>query len=378
MSDVAEAGAADPGPTGGPHHRRPPTLGDVADLAGVSLSTVSNVVRGADVVAPATRLRVEAAVEQLGYRPNALARQLLTGRATTIGIIARDLANPFIAEMASLVEREAAKRGLATMFCATTDAPDGEVRAVDVMLDNRIRGVVLLSYLRRPAAIEARIGGRFTSMFIAAEEPWADSVTVDERRGGEIAAQHLLDLGHRRLAFVGPHRRDRADSRRLEGFTRAARVAGIRPTVIAWDPPQGPPTLGSRPTDWSELFRGDDHATGFFAANDFAAIDLLDAADMLTVRVPEDVSVIGFDDVAMAQLRRIRLTTVGQPRDELVRAGVETLLDRISGRATGHVRRVEVPVELKVRGTTGPPPGGRSRGALATLQRPKADTIVSR
>jgi LacI family transcriptional regulator len=356
MREVAEAGAAGPMRFSVPDNRRPATLGDVADLAGVSRSTVSNVVRGADVVAAATRHRVEAAIEQLGYRPNALARQLLTGRATTIGIIARDLANPFIAEMASLVEREVARHDLATMFCATADAPDGEMRAVDVMLDNRIRGVVLLSYLRRPAAIQARIGGRFASVFIAAEEPWADSVTVDERRGGEIAAQHLVILGHRRLAFVGPHRRDRADSRRLEGFTRAARAAGIRPMVVAWDPSDEAPRLGSRRTDWSSLLRGRGHATGFFAANDFAAIDLLDVADTLAVRVPEDISVVGFDDVVMARLRRIRLTTVGQPREELVRTGVEALLDRIAGRAVGEARLVEVPVELKVRGSTARPP----------------------
>src|SRR5207253_238423 len=143
---------------------RPATLGDVARLAGVSMSTVSNVVRGATVVAPRTRRRVQSAIDQLGYRPNALARHLLQGRATN---------------------------------------------------------------------------GQIPAVFIAAEEPWADSVTVDEQRGGEIVARHLIGLGHRRLAFVGPQEPDRADARRLDGFLRAAADAGLQPKVIAWDPPDG-------------------------------------------------------------------------------------------------------------------------------------------
>ena len=334
--------------------RRPATLGDVADLAGVSQSTVSNVVRGADVVAPRTRRRVQAAIEQLGYRPNALARQLLYGRATTIGIIARDLTNPFIAEMASLVEREVAGHGFATMFSATEGVPEGEDRAIDLMLEYRISGVVLLSYLRRPAAIRHRIEEQFPAVFIAAEEPWADSITVDERNAGALVARHLIDLGHRRLAFVGPHRRDRADTRRLEGFVREAERAAIRPSIVAWDPPDGRPSVGTRLVDWSELLQGPEHATGIFAANDFAAIDLLDVADSLGVQVPNDLSVVGFDDVEFARLRRISLTTVSQPRERLVRVGVQSLLDRIAGRTVGDATVTQVPVELKIRGSTGP------------------------
>src|SRR5881409_910446 len=142
------------------HGRRLATLGDVAELAGVSRSTVSNVVRGSDVVAARTRRRVLSAIEELGYRPNALARQLLQGRATTIGIIARDLRNPFIAEMASLVEREVARFGFAAMFCATEGDPQREEQAVGVMLDNRVSGLVFLSFLDRPGVIGSRINGQ--------------------------------------------------------------------------------------------------------------------------------------------------------------------------------------------------------------------------
>ena len=335
---------------------RPATLGDVARLAGVSPSTVSNVVRGSDVVATRTRRRVLAAIDELGYRPNALARHLLQGRAATIGIIARDLGNPFFAEMAALVEREVARFGFATMFCATDGDHDRENEAIGLMLDNRVSGLVFLSFLGQPVLIETKINGQIPAVFIAAEEPWADSVTVDEHRGGEVVAKHLIALGHRRLAFVGPHEPDRADARRLEGFLRAAADADLEPTVVAWDPPDGIPTVGGRVTDWRALLRGPEPVTGLFAANDFAAIDLLDVADALGVAVPEALSVVGFDDVDMARLRRINLTTVSQPREVLVRLGVEALLGRIEGRIGGEPHVTLASVVLRVRGSTGPPP----------------------
>jgi LacI family transcriptional regulator len=333
---------------------RPPTLIDVAQSAGVSPSTVSNVVRGSDVVAARTRRRVLTAIAELGYRPNALARHLLAGRATTIGIIARDLRNPFFAEMASLVEREVAGFGFATMFCATDGDPEREEQAVELMLDHRVTGLVILSFLGRPELIATRINDQIPVVFVAAEEPWADSVTVDEHRGGEIVARHLIELGHRRLAFIGPQQPDRADARRLEGFLRAAGDAGLQPTVIAWDPPDGQPSIDGVAVEWALLLAGAEPLTGIFAANDFAAIDLLDVADALGVRVPEALSVVGFDDVDMARLRRINLTTVSQPRDSLVRLGVGALLGRIDGRITGAPHVTLASVALTIRGSTAP------------------------
>lgn len=335
---------------------RPATLSDVARLAGVSASTVSNVVRSSDVVASRTRRRVQAAIVELGYRPNALARHLLQGRAATVGIIARDLTNPFIAEMASLVEREVARFGFATMFCATEGDHAREDQAIGLMLENRVSGLVFLSFLGQPSIIGTKINDQIPAVFIAAEEPWADSVTVDERRGGELVARHLIGLGHRRLAFVGPHEPDRADARRLEGFLRAAADADIQPAVVAWDPPDGMPTVDGRAVDWRDVLVGAGAVTGVFAANDFAAIDLLDVADALGVIVPEALSVVGFDDVDMARLRRINLTTVSQPRQALVRLGVEALLGRIEGRIEGDPHVTLVSVALKVRGSSGPPP----------------------
>ena len=241
------------------------------------------------------------------------------------------------------------------MLCATDGDDDREEQAIDLMLENRVSGLVFLSFLGRPSEIERTINGQVPVVFVAAEEPWADSVTVDEHRGGELVARHLIELGHRKLAFVGPRQPDRADARRLEGFLRAAADARLQPTVIAWDPPDGPVTIGDASADWPTILRGPDAATGIFAANDFAAIDLLDVANSLGIRVPDDLSIVGFDDVDMARLRRIDLTTVSQSREALVRLGVEALFGRIEGRIAGDPHVTLASVSLKVRGSSGPP-----------------------
>src|SRR5438093_3908676 len=129
--------------------------------------------------------------------------------------------------MAADDEREIARLGFAAMFCATEGDHDGDSQAIGLMLENRVSGLVFLSFLGRPSDIGARINGEIPAVFIAAEEPWADSVTVDEHRGGDLVARHLIEPGHRRLAFVGPELHDRADARRLEGFLRSAADAGL-------------------------------------------------------------------------------------------------------------------------------------------------------
>lgn len=272
-----------------------------------------------------------------------------------IGVIARDLGNPFYAEMAALVEREVARLGFAAMLCATDGDARREQQAIGLMLENRVSGLLILSFLCRPSEVKTRINGQVPVVFVAAEEPWADSVAVDEHRGGELVARHLIGLGHRRLAFVGPRQPDRADTRRLEGFLSAAAEVRLRPTVIAWDPPDGAVTVEGKSADWPMILAGPDAATAVFAANDFAAIDLLDVADSLGIRVPDDLSIVGFDDVDMARLRRINLTTVSQSREALVRLGVEALFGRINGLLAGDPQVTLASVSLQVRGSSGPP-----------------------
>ena len=167
-----------------------------------------------------------------------------------------------------------------------------------------------------------------------------------------------------------------------KAFSRAAADAGLQPTVIAWDPPDGPVTIDGATAGWPTILAGPDAATGIFAANDFAAIDLLDVADSLGIRVPDDLSIVGFDDVDMARLRRINLTTVSQSREALVRLGVEALFGRIEGRIVGESTRdprervtqgagFERPPALSLIGTLQDPCRGSPTGSRRAGIRPE-------
>jgi DNA-binding LacI/PurR family transcriptional regulator len=317
---------------------RAPTIFDVAALAGVSKSTVSNVVRGGDGVAGPTRERVLSAVERLGYRPNALARHLVRRRTNIVGVLVGDLANPFYAQMARGVERCAAARGYRVMFC---NIEEDEHAAVEALLEQQVAGFVFLALSGRP-----RIDHRVPIVFAGLREAWGDSVAVSDRAGARLATEHLLGLGHRRIAYVTTRAVEpRADRARRDGYRAALARAGVAPLpVVRWEPGDGAaPPLGPDPP------------TAAFCSNDLGAIALLEHCDRVGVRVPGDLSVVGFDNVALAGLARISLTTVAQPLDDLARLAVDMLASRLEGSARGAPRHVTAPATLVVRGSTGRP-----------------------
>src|SRR5919199_4783379 len=169
---------------------RAPTILDVAALAGVSKSTVSNVVRGGDGVAAPTRERVLSAVERLGYRPNALARHLVRRRTNIVGVLVGDLANPFYAQMARGVERCAAAWGYRVMFSNIEE----DENAVEALLEQRVAGFVFLALPAGAPAVDHRV----PAVFAGLRERWGDSVAVSDPARARLAAEHLLSLGHRR------------------------------------------------------------------------------------------------------------------------------------------------------------------------------------
>jgi LacI family transcriptional regulator len=313
-----------------PSTGRHATIFDVARAAGVSKSTVSNVVRGAEGVAPHTRLRVQEALEQLGYRPNVLARQLVQQRTTTLGVLVGDLGNPFYAEMAKQIERAAAGRGY------------------------RAAGILFLSHPADREAARSVVEGRVPVVFVTCAADWGDVVTADDHAGAEMATQHLVDLGHRRIAyFADPIVEDSADRERQAGYRRVMESARLTPSVFHWDRPPGEVLRDARDKQVEGILDGG--TTAVFSSNDYGAIELLECADRLGVRVPEELSIVGFDDVVMAGLARINLTTVRQPQDQLAGLAIEVLSGRVEGVVEGGPRRRTLPLELVVRGSTAPP-----------------------
>lgn len=317
-----------------------PTIVDVAALSGVSKSTVSNVIRGAVAVSPGVRDRVLAAVAELGYRPNGIARQLVQQRTSTLGVFVGDLGNPFYGELVKLFERHAHTGGFTTIVCST----DGGAERVEALLERRVAGVALLQ-VSDPSPIDVLRTEGVPAVVVSSTHADVDSVGVDEVLGVSLAVGHLASLGHRRIAYVtSAYVEERTNHVRHDSFSAAC-------AAHACD--EAPPVR----LDVDAVLEGaapelDRAATGFVAANDLTAIALVEALGRAGRAVPRDASVVGFDGIALTALAGVGLTTVAQPREEMARVGAELLLGRVSGE-DGPPRRVVLEPRLVVRTTTG-------------------------
>jgi DNA-binding LacI/PurR family transcriptional regulator len=340
--------------------RAQPTIRDVARAAGVSKSTVSNVVRDVEGVAPATRERVQAAIAAVGYRPNALARDLVRRRTTTVGIVVGDLANPFYSELAKLAEQRLSAVGLATMICNTDGHPESERARIEMLLEHRVAGILMLQFSgERTILIDLRAQG-VAVVIVSLWEEEADCVSIDERAGVALAVSHLLGLGHRRVGYLSSDLVEpQTDSVRFDGYAHALDRFGLEPDPELFLRLEHPAYLRSDDslrTSIRRVLALDDPPTAFFGSNDLVAIDLLETMEELGVDVPADVSVAGFDDILVAGLARVSLTTVAQPREDLARIGIELLLERIEGGPDPALRQRLLPPTLVVRGSTAPAP----------------------
>lgn len=336
---------------------KPPTIVDVARLAGVSKSTVSNVIRNAACVKPEMRARVTEAIAALSYRPNVLARQLVQQRTKILGVVVGDLANPFHAEMAKQIEHHASTHGYRVMFVnSRTDKADAA--GLESLLEYRVAGIVFLAHAGMPERTRQLIAGKVPAVFVACGADWGDVVSGDDHQGAQDATRHLIALGHRRIAyFADPIVEDDADRTRRAGYRSVMAEAGLQPVVYHWR--RSPPGLlrGTRSVMHEQVLLGAKRVTAIFSSNDLGAIELLDCADKLGIRVPDDLSIVGFDDIVLAKLARINLTTVSQPQHALAELAIDTLSQRIAGtRAPATVRR-RVELHLVVRGSTAPPAG---------------------
>jgi LacI family transcriptional regulator len=348
-----------------PRHKptKAPTIFDVAEAAGVSKSTVSNVVRGAEQVADGTRERVLEAIDRLNYKPNAIARHFVQQRTTILGVLVGDLSNPYYAQMAQVVERAAFGFGYATMFCNIEGAEEIAVAGVDALLEHRVAGIVFLAFIARtPQLGDALERAGAPIVFLGLSEQWGDSVGPRDTQGGRMATEHLLELGHRRIAYVRTplveHSGDRA---RHAGYRSAMRGAGV-PTLptYTWVPGADSLRVGREALSLDDALRGREAPTAVFVSNDIGAIALMDACEPGGIKIPADLSVVGFDDIAIASLHRISLTTVAQQLDFQAERAVGLLLERIRNPAI-ESRHVRVPVTLRDRESAAPPRAAASR-----------------
>ena len=339
---------------------RDPTISDVARKAGVSKSLVSLVMRGGRHVSAARREAVMRAAEELRYRPNAMARGLVQRRSGFLGVMVSDLHNPFFADVVDGIQGQAARAGYRVLLNTGDRSSEAEAEAVETLLQLRADGVILAGPLVDNGTIVA--ASRAVPVVVvgrAARAESVDSVTNDDRAGAEIAVEHCASLGHRRIAHIDGGRGAGASDRRRGYETAMRRLRLTRHIHVV----TGSYTEAGGHAGAMALLDRRPRPTAIFAANDLAAIGALNAIEERGLRVPEDVSLVGYDNTSLAALRHISLTTIHQPRLEMGQLAVSTLLERIERKRTQPRRAVLSPT-LVVRGTTAPPgarPPGRRR-----------------
>jgi len=340
---------------------RPATIRDVAARAGVSTATVSRTLRGNPGVEPATRKRVQAAARDLRYRPSGVARSLKLRSTSTLGLIVTDIENPYFPQLVRAVEDIARLSGYSVVLADGRRDPEREIQSLELLAERQVDGLLIAS-----SALTQRHGDWIDDrpcpvvvMNSASPVPTVPAVLSDNRAGGRLAAEHLLGLGHRKLAFIAtPASTNLAVDERLEGIREALVEASLDPAdLLVVDGDGG--VDGGEAAAQSALTR-ETGTTALICYNDLTAVGALRGAKALRRAVPADLSVIGFDDIDIAPYVEPPLTTVRQDAGAIGAWAVRTLLGLIAdgepASPQGDAVEERVPVRLVVRSSTGPAP----------------------
>jgi DNA-binding LacI/PurR family transcriptional regulator len=330
------------------------TIYDVARAAKVSPATVSRMFAGHPSVAPATRDRVAAVAAELGYRPNPLARNLSSRKSDMMAILLPDIRNPFFAELVKAVQSAAGQHGYSMMICNTEEDPELERHYLDGLISRQVKYVFAVGLTLSRRAVEAYVaaGLVFIALDRGVNDPGCYVVESDNRMGGELAVRHLIDLGHRRIAHIAGPPRVALSRDRRRGYVEGLAAAGLKVNGDLVVESEFSEQGGAEA--YASLIRRRPAPTAIFAADDLIAIGAVAAARRDGCAVPEDVSIIGFDDVLMARYMSPPLTTI---RQNAMAMG-EQAVGLIVAPETARQRKIQLPVSLQVRGTTSVPPNG--------------------
>jgi LacI family transcriptional regulator len=327
---------------------------DVARQAGVSVGTVSNVINRPEMVAEETRSRVQSVISRLGYIRSESARQLRAGASRIVALLVLDMGNPFFVDVAGGAERTARQAGLGVMVCNSAQSTSEEVEYLSLFAEQRVRGVLVTP--ADPSGRSLDVLRRQGIPFVLVDRVSADaavcSVSVDDVVGGRLAVQHLIAAGHRSIVYVGgpadwPQVRDRR-----AGALAALEEAGLPSTALTvvtaerLDVPAGR-DAGAR------LLGLAPRPTAVFCANDLLALGVLQAVFAARISVPDDMAIVGYDDIQFAAAAAVPLTSVRQPAVAMGRLAAEMLLEETNGEAAEHThRQVVLQPELVVRGSS--------------------------
>jgi LacI family transcriptional regulator len=332
------------------------TIKDVAQAAGVSPSTVSRALNDSPLLREETKARILRIAAELGYERNELARGLVLGTSGAIGLVVPDIANPFFAELTRGVGERAHARGYGVVLCNTDGDLERERSYIRLLRRKRVDGLILATvtaddpYLKLLALSHTP----FVLVSRRSQQVEAPYVGVDDLLGGKLAVEHLVELGHRKIGFIGGPPDVRCSQERFQAYQDTLRRHRL-PLRKGWvkfsDFTQAAGYQAGR-----AMLARKTRPTAIFAANDVTALGVLRAAEELGLDIPEDLSLVGYDDISFAGLPRIELTTVAQPSFKLGQLAADWLLRMLSGKPPRQSVKL-LPPKLVVRETTATPPG---------------------
>ena len=328
------------------------TIKDVAALAGISYTTVSHVVNKTRPVSEEVRIKVEAAIQTLDYVPSAVARSLKAKTTATIGLLVPNSLNPYFAELARGIEDYCERNGYCVILCNSDDNPDKQRSYLRVLLEKRIDGLIVASAGGDSRLVQGLKGVRTPMVIVdrGLDGVDADLVRIDHEYGAYLATRHLLELGHRDIATISGPENTSVAQMRLAGYRRALKEAGVEVSperMLASD------FTSTGGYSAAAILLESNPPSAIFAANDMIGIGVLRAAAERNIRVPSELSVIGFDDIQMSRYVYPSLTTVGQSILQLGEMAAEVLLRRIATPGLATDQRIVTP-SIVIRESTAP------------------------
>ena len=343
------------------------SIKDVAARAGVSVGTVSNVLNRPERVAEETRTRVQLAIIALGFVRNEPARQLRAGRSRTIGLLVLDAANPFFADVSRGAEEAAALAGLAVILCNSGQDAVKETSYLNLMAEQRVQGLLLTPVDADPIRLSRLVERGMPVVLLdrRAEGAGMCSVSVDDVSGGDLAVSHLLEMGHERVAFIGGPTTIAQVKDRLQGARKALARAGRDPdSLVIITTTSMTVAAGRGAGERLGGFPVKRRPTATFCGNDLLALGLLQEMIRQGLDVPNDIAIVGYDDIEFAAAAAVPLTSVRQPRHLLGKTAADLLLEETQDPQNHIHRQIEFEPDLVVRAST------RSRtGVNPTAQR---------
>ena len=338
--------------SGQPGLAKPASIKDIARLAGVTHSTVSRALRNSPVVSRETAERIQRLAREAGYSTSAVARSLATGRSDTIGVVVTNIADPFIAGVVSGIEEMADEHNLSVFLANSNAEPEREVRVAQKFEERRVDGIIVTA---------SRVGAKYMPLLTHMQVPivllnnqhpsqFGRSVMIDNVQASLDVIRYLINLGHQRIAYLGDRLGFQSDSERYQGYRQALEEAGIALDTALTGHGDGKAEGAEAPV--AELLALPNPPTALFCYNDMSALGAMRQIRRHGLHIPDDISVVGFDDLYISEFINPSLTTVRQPLRQMGRLAMETLLKILCG---GESNEIRVPGELIVRESTAPP-----------------------